>query len=148
MANIIFPSNTREIINAIRGAIGRIVYFTYVASSASCTTCVLDPVTGTSTDSFCPECSGLYWIPIWSSMPISGHVTWGKHDVLKWESVGQYFDGDCRVQIEYTPENVVIVDNTQKTGYVKVDGKELEIKSRIFRGVKELNRILVNLIEK
>jgi len=142
---ITWPSNTKSIIDEIRGAIGRDVTFHIVASSIPCDYCDLDPTTNTSIDSFCPVCSGNYWIPVYSGVTISGHVTWGNADILNWQTGGMLMDGDCRIQIEYTPENITVVDATE---WVEVDNKELEIKKRIYRGVKELNRIILNLIER
>ena len=146
--NIVWPSNTTEIIDEIRFAIGRDVDFYIVASSIACPVCDVDPVTNTSTDSFCPTCSGVYWIPVWSAYTISGHITWANADILTWPVGGQQFDGDVRVQIKYTPENLTIVDDCQTEGYVIVDTKTMEIKSRILRGVKQLNRILIDMIER
>ena len=142
---ITWPSNTVTIIDEIRGAIGRDVTFIVLASSVPCPVCSLDPVTNTSTDSFCLVCSGVYHIPVYSGYTTSGHVTWGKLDKLEWLSGGQYYDGDCRVQIKYTTEHVTIVDNTK---WLEVDGKQMEIKKRIYRGVQPLNRILLDLIER
>jgi len=66
-----------EVIDAIRGAIGRDVTFNIVASSTGCPDCSLDPVTNTSTDSFCQTCDGKYWIPVYSGVVVSGHITYG-----------------------------------------------------------------------
>ena len=142
---ITFPSNTTEIIDEIRGAIGREVIFNYVAGEIACTICDLDPVTNTSIDSFCPVCSGAYWIPVISGYTISGHVTWATNNELAWVVGGQYFDGDCRVQVKFSNEFVTILDSTE---WVDIDGKELEIKKRIYRGVPTINRILIDLIER
>ena len=60
MTEIVWPTNTKTIIDNIRGAIGRTVDFYTVASSNPCSVCDLDPVTDESTDSFCTTCSGLY----------------------------------------------------------------------------------------
>ncbi len=94
---------------------------------------------------FCPVCSGLYWIPIYSGYTISGHVTWGASDSMNWYTGGQVFEGDCRVQIEYTDDIITVINNTD---YVMVDGKKMDIRKTILRGVKELNRILLDLIER
>lgn len=145
MSRITFPSNTKEIIDQMRGAIGRNVTFVVLASSTACPSCGYDPITRTSTDSFCETCSGEYWIPIYSGYTVSGHITWGKADILNWQSGGQQFDGDCRVQIEYSTRNIEILDITD---HVIVDNKILEIKKKILRGVRELNRILLDLIER
>lgn len=142
---ITFPSNTAAIIDEIRGVIGRDVIFYTLAGSTECPVCNLDPTTGTSTDSFCETCSGVYYIPIYSGVSISGHITWTSSDILNWQTGGQLFDGDCRIQIKYTPENITVLDATK---WVEVDGKSLEIKERSLRGVQQLNRIVLSLIER
>ena len=142
---ITFPSDTKDIIDQIRTAIGREVEFRIVASSTPCPTCDLDPITNTSTDSFCQDCGGDYWIPVYSGVLLSGHVTWGHSDQARWETGGTWYDGDCRVQIEYTEANLATVDGAYE---VIIDEKTMEIKKRILRGVPQINRILLDLIEK
>jgi hypothetical protein len=144
MVTITWPTNTTEITDAIREAIGRDVVFYVLAGSSECPACNLDPTTGTSTDSFCEVCSGSYYIPIYSGATILGHVFWVNHDILNWQTGGQLYDGDCNIQIKYTQDNITILDNTK---WVEVDGKSLEIKSRDMRGVPQVNRILLTLIE-
>jgi|SRR3990172_10679480 len=139
-----FPSDTRNIINQMRGAIGRTVTFKLPYYSA-CTTCGLDPTTNTSLDSQCEECEGLYWIPSYSGVVISGHITHGHSDVINWQSVGEIFDGDVRVQIELEDTTITTLDATE---YVVVDDKDYEIKKRILRGVPDLNRVLLDLVER
>jgi hypothetical protein len=144
--NITFPNNTKEIIDKIRLAIGRPIEFVTTESGTPCPAsgCDLDPIANTSTNSFCLTCSGMYWIPEYGSYTISGHIAWGKDEILKWESGGQWFSGEAGAQIEYSDTNITILD---KTNYVVVDGKKLEIKKKLFRGVKALNRILLDLSE-
>lgn len=77
--------------------------------------------------------------------PVLAHVNWGIGDIPKWETGGTYFDGDCTAQIEYTDANIAAIDSTE---YVIVDDRELEIKSKYLRGVPELNRIILNLVER
>lgn len=132
------------VVDNIRGTIGRAVTF-YVPTYSGCSVCSLDPVTNTSTDSLCPTCSGLYWIPTYSGTTVSGHITWGNADLLDWRTGGQLFDGDCRVQIKYTPTIAGVVNSTE---YLTVDAKKLEIKSKILRGVPAINRIILDCIEK
>jgi hypothetical protein len=141
---ITFPSNTKEIIDDIRGAIGRNVTFYIVASSTACSVCSLDPVTNTSTDSFCPVCSGVYWIETLSGVTTSGHITWGKADKTNWVTGGQFFEGDCRLQIEYTDSLVSTVDSAK---YVIVDDKKLTVRAKELRGVPTLNRVVLTLEE-
>lgn len=91
------------------------------------------------------NCSGHYWIDQMEEYPVEAHVNWGMGDIPKWETGGTYFDGDCTAQIEYTEANVAAVDATE---YVVVDDRELEIKSKYLRGIPELNRIILNLVER
>lgn len=146
MTSIIWPTDKElEIVDAIRNAIGRETTWYVVASSVPCSGCNLDPITNTSTDSFCTVCEGEYWIPTYSPTIISGHVTWGYSEQLGWVTGGQLDEGECRVQIKYTPENVTVVDTAK---WVVVDDKEMTVVKRILRGVQNINRILVDLIEK
>ena len=143
--NVVWPDSTKQVIDDIRAAIGRDVEFFVVASAIDCPTCELDPITDHSTDSFCQTCSGIYWIPIYSGYTISGHITWGSADFQSWQPGGYQFDGDVRVQIEFTVANLDIVDRAE---YVYVDSKIMEIKNFILRGVQSINRILIDMIEK
>jgi ribosomal protein S8 len=104
-----------------------------------------DPVTETSTDSFCPTCSGVYYIPVYSGTSIQGHVTWAYSEQLGWPTGGKQFEGDVRIQIKYTEANLSAVDNAK---WVEVDGRQMEVKKRTLRGVQSINRILVDLLEK
>jgi len=140
--NISFPDDTEDIIDAIRGAIGRPVTFHSQTSISGCGTCTLDPISLRATDSFCPECGGDYYIPVLTDVVVTGHVTWKGVDLFDWQTGGQLFDGDCRVQIKHTDANLLLVT---ATGYVTVDGRDLSIKSKIFRGVPTSNRIIVDL---
>lgn len=144
MPTISWPSDTVEVIDDIRDAIGRDTTWYYVASSIACSGCTLDPVTNTSKNSFCLICSGMYWIPVYDYSTIKAHITWGPLDRLNWLAGGQMFDGDCRLQIKYTNSNITVVDNVK---WVEVDGKKLEVSKRDYRGVPQLNRIIVDLIE-
>ena len=133
-----------NIIDDIREHIGREVTFV-TATLSGCPVCDLDPVTDTATDSFCPVCSGVYWIKSFINTSVSGHITWGDVDQLNWYSGGQRFDGDARVQVKYTNSMITILDDLE---HVVVDGKIMEVQSTIPRGVPSLNRILIDLIEK
>lgn len=142
--DITFPSDTKNTIDAIRSAIGRPVEFVY-ESKVPCSACSLDPVTDTSTNSFCLVCSGVGYVITYSGVVISGHITQGPIDGMQWATGGQYYDGDCRVQIEYTPTNITVVD---KTTYVLLDGKKFDVRKKILRGVKEINRVILDMIER
>ena len=49
------------------------------------------------------------------------------------------------MQVEYTSELLIELDNTSS---IEVDGKTFEIKSKIYRGAPEINRVLIDLIER
>jgi hypothetical protein len=145
MPQILWPTTfEKQLISDIRDAIGREVTFYVVASSVPCPVCALDPITNTSVDSFCPVCSGEYFIPIYSGVTRQAHITWGGTDQLQWQTGGQLFDGDCRVQIEYTPENVLVVESSK---WMIVDGKRMLQNKIHLRGVKDLNRVLIDCME-
>ena len=141
---ITFPDNTAEVIDAIRGAIGREVEFV-TEIHEDCYNCEIDPVTGNSTNSFCTVCSGTGYITTFSGFTTSGHITWGHAEGLGWVTGGQIFDGDCRVQVAYLPEIESVIEGCS---YVNVDGRKMDVRKIIPRGVKQLNRILVELIER
>ena len=135
----------KEVEDSIRDAIGREIYWYIVASSTPCPVCDLDPVTNTSTDSFCTICSGEYWIPTYSGIPINGHISWGFTEQLGWVTGGQMEEGECRASIEYTEENLSTVTLAK---YAVVDNKIMQIIKVRPRGVQTINRLLVDLIEK
>ncbi len=142
-----FPTNVSQVVDDIRDGAGRNVTFYSIDSQTACTAsgCGLDPITNTSVNSFCATCSGVYWIDIVTSNVIKARVSWGKTDILGWESGGQFMDGDVRLQIKYNAANQTIIDNTKE---VLIDGRITEIKNIIPRGYPTLNRILINLIER
>ena len=143
---ITFPNNTKDKIDDIRDAIGRTIIFNSLAGQQACTAsgCSLDPVTNVSTNSFCPVCGGEYWVDVISGYPLTAHVRWNSMDKGVGYTAGEVFEGECRVQIEYTALNVTIV-NTSET--VEVDGKLMSIDRRIYKGVPTLNRIVLILNE-
>jgi hypothetical protein len=143
MTQITFP-NTTSTIDDIRQAIGRSVIF-YLEDKSDCPTCEIDPVTNESKDPFCPTCSGIGYLITYSGLSTIAHINWGGMDDLNWVSGGQFFNGDCRIQIKYTEENISAVDNAI---YVLVDGKKMSVDKKTFRGAQELNRIIVDLNEK
>lgn len=135
-----FPLDTRDMINKIRESIGRVVTFYYEDGYTTCPTCDLDPTTGLSTDSFCPTCSGLYYIPNILSSGIMAHITWKPSEKISIIPAGGFIEGDVRLQIEYTLDTSFVVDRTK---YVIVDGKSFEVLSYDLRGVPEINRIVL-----
>jgi hypothetical protein len=141
---ITFPNNTVEIIDSIRSVVGRPIDFIVVVSSYGCYNCSLDPITDKSDNSFCPICSGEYWIHDYDTVTVSAHVNWGPSELESWQGGGILYDGQASAQIKYTNENVVLADSSI---YVVVDGKRMEVKKKILRGVQPLNRIILTLEE-
>jgi hypothetical protein len=79
------------------------------------------------------------------STTLKAHITWGPADMLGWYTGGQIPEGSCRIQIKYSTVNEQLVKDTS---YVIVDGKDMVVKKTHLRGVPNLNRILLDLIEK
>lgn len=139
---ITFPNDTVDIIDQIRNAIGRPIVFQVISSGLVCPTCGVNPFTNTAIDPFCVTCSGVGYIYSYSYVTVTGHVTWGHNDLPNWVTGGQYFTGDCLVQIKFTEDNQSMIE---KTKYVYVDNVRMRITSKILRGVPGINRILLDL---
>lgn len=144
MTTILFPENTRETINAIRGAIGRDVTFN-TSTKVVCSACSIDPVTKTSTNFGCVVCSGKGYIYTFSGYTCSGHITYSPVEMMWWTTGGKTEVGDIRIQVEYTDTLVTILPIVED---VTVDGKNWSIENKQYRGVKEINRIIIDLKEK
>lgn len=145
---IVWPTESQrmDFLHALESGVWREVEFIELLSVSGCPNpqCSLNPVTDTSTNSFCPICSGLYWIPFYSGYDINAHVTWRESEQLNWYSAGQQFVGDVNVKIIYTDETYDMVRNTK---HVLVDDREMEITKVTLLGAPTINRILVALIE-
>ncbi|NMC34392.1 MAG: hypothetical protein GYA36_18360 [Veillonellaceae bacterium] len=140
--NITFPTDTEDTIDAIRNAIGRDVIF-QTELKYECPTCSgLDPITNNPLDPFCVTCSGHGYIITISGTSVQAHVSWNTEDQTNWVPGGTFIDGDCRVQIKLTAENLDLVNNSH---FVIVDDKKLTVNKVTRRGVPQLNRILVDL---
>lgn len=139
------PLVSKDIINQIINQVGRDVFFYYPTSLSGCSVCSLDPISNTSTDSFCVTCSGRYWIPTYSGAKFTAKVTWGMSENNNWQTGGIIDDGSCTVQILHSG---YIEDVIFSSEYAIVDDRQLFVKNIILRGVPEVNRILVVLKEK
>lgn len=137
-------SQIEEIINT---STGRDVEFFYVYSSMACPNPndSLDPITNTSTNSFCPICSGVYWIPTYSGITMSGHVTWKFDYKNEFETGGRVFIGDAQVKVMHTSEREDFIKNEVK--YLVVDDKTMDIVKTTLLG-NPINRIIVSLKER
>jgi len=143
--NIAWPSNTADIIEEIINTDGRPVTFNYVVSVSGCTDCGINPITNRPTDPFCEVCSGIYWIPTYSGVSKTCHVTWKNADDLRWSTGGQYFIGDAKIKLIYSAENYTLVTNATS---IEVDDKVLTRNKITLLGVPTVNRIIVHAEEK
>lgn len=141
---ITYPSNTKSIIDDIRGTIGRNITINVSVEGDPCPACELNPVTNTSVDSFCTTCSGLYWINTTSGYTISGHVRWLSAGEPMYTPGGIIDVGDCIVTVEYTETNLTNVENSD---HFIVDDKDLYLEEYVLRGVPDINRIRIILKE-
>lgn len=141
---IYWPSDTEDIIDSIRDAIGRNIIILVSVSGIACTACSLNPVSNLSTNPFCPVCGGTYWTETTSGYVIKAHVTIGEID-LPWRVAGGYLEkGEAVVQIKYTPTNLYAVEHA--VHYV-VDGKVYLEDDISYRGVPDINRMVITLKE-
>jgi hypothetical protein len=145
--SIYWPSNTSDIIDDIRDAIGRDITIYATVSGIPCPAsgCSLDPVTNLSVNQFCDICGGDYWINTTSGITVTAHVRMKNVDMPIWTVGGFIVDGDAQIQIKYTQANIDAVNNVN---YFLVDGKEFIKKDISLRGVPDINRIVVTLVEK
>lgn len=143
---ISWPSNTRNTIESIIDAIGRNVTF-YTATISGCTAsgCGLDPVTDTSINSFCPVCSGSYWISTMSGYNIKAHVTWKFSGQEEFHTGGSVFLGDGIVKVMYSGPYMDVINNAE---YMAVDGKQVDIQRVTLLGVPSVNRIILDFKER
>jgi len=141
---ISWPSDTEDIIDSIRDAIGRNITILISVSGVACTVCSLNPVSNLSTNPFCPVCNGDYWINTTSGYIVKAHVTIGKID-LPWRVAGGYLEkGEAVVQIKYTPDTLYAVKHAMH--YI-VDGKVYLENDISYRGVPDINRMVITLKE-
>lgn len=141
---IFWPTNTADITDEIRNAIGRDITILVTISGIACTVCSLNPVSNLSTNPFCPVCGGTYWTSIASGYVVNSHVTIGEID-LPWRIAGGYIErGEAVVQIKYTPDNLYAVKHA---AHYIVDGKTYLQDDISYRGVPEINRMVITLKE-
>lgn len=138
-----FP-NTVAIKDAIRESIQRAIIINVAVVGTPCPVCDLDPITQTSTDSFCATCSGVYWLNTTSGYTTSGHVKWVRADQPMYTAGGVIDVGDCIVTVKHTNANLTAVENSDS---FIVDNRDLYLKSYVLKGVQELDRIRIFLKE-
>ncbi len=145
---IAWPDNTTEIIDDIRDVIGRDITIVVTVSGIPCPVsgCDLDPVTGLGTNQFCPVCGGEFFINTTSGFITNAHITeLNNLDRPVWTSGGTIVEGDTLVQFKLTVSSLAAVENAES--YI-VDGKDFIQEDVSFRGVQDLNRVLVTLVER
>lgn len=142
---IVFPSNTAQVIDEIRGVIGRVVTFYFPVSGVACTFCTLDPVTNTSVESLCSGCGGTYWLSTTSGWSTLAHVKWAGAGLPLMSPAGYALEGDCLVTISMSGNALQTVENAD---HVIVDGRDLIVSDFTLKGVQPLNRVAVALVER
>lgn len=138
-----FPDTT-AVLDEIREKIQRPVTINVHVQGIPCTACSLDPITNTSTNSFCTVCSGVYWIHTTSGYDTYGHVRWLGADQPLYTEGGTIDMGDCIVTFKYDTQTLSYIQDSES---FIVDGRDLYLKEYIPRGVQNLNRIRVILKE-
>lgn len=136
----------QQIEEIINNSTGRDVEFFYVYSTSACPNPDdgLDPITNESTNSFCPICSGVYWIPIYSGVTMSGHVTWKYDYKTEFETGGKIFIGDAQVKVVHSDEREAIIKETK---YLVVDNKVMDVVKTTLLG-NPINRIITHVKER
>lgn len=142
---IIFPSNTAQIIDEIRGVIGREVTFNVTVPGMACPSCILDPISNTSVDALCSGCGGKYWLNTTSGWNILAHISWVDAGRPLMSPGGYALEGDCAITISISGNALY---NVEHTDFVIVDGRDMIISDFTLKGFKELNRITVTLVER
>lgn len=142
MTTIVFPSDTKDIIDAIRDTIGREIEIHYTTSGAVCTTCDIDSVTGRSMNPFCPTCDGRGYLEVPLVYSAQAHVRWTNVGDKYKSPAGEIDTGNCVVTVEYVDGLPIIIDSSD---YFLVDDVRLYFMEYDLRGVQEINRIVVNL---
>lgn len=133
-----------EIINT---STGREVEFFYIYSTYACPNPddSLDPITNTSTLSFCPVCSGTYWIDTFSGITYSGHVTWKYDYKNEFETGGRVFIGDVQVKIMHDEATEDFVKDEVK--YIIIDDVTVDI-VKITKLGNPANRLIISCKER
>lgn len=136
------------VLDGILDAVGRDFTLNVKTTGIACPLCVaggyLDPVTNTSTNSFCPSCYGSYYLNTTSGIVLNGHVRWKSAEIPRWYPGGIVPDGDCMITVTYSDDTRT---NIERALNFEVDNKILSLKSYILKGAKTPNRIIILLKE-
>lgn len=139
-----WPTNTKEVTDSIRDAIGRTVIIHTHSDVSLCPDCKLDPISGKSSDPFCSTCGGTGYITSKIDSEVTAHINWNSIGDTINTPGGRIFNGDCKISIEYTSVNL---SNVMNADYFTVDNKNLYLKNYDIRGVPTPNRIIIILVE-
>ena len=140
--NIVWPNDYTEIINTIRGTIGRDIFMYNKYDLGTCPICGKDSVLGKTLDPFCTVCSGTGTLSTFSGTTLSAHVLWNKAGSEFKSPAGVIFTGDCKVTVEFTEE---VLSKVKLSSYFSVDDEDLYLIDYDLRGVPEPNRIVCYL---
>lgn len=135
---ITFPSNTKEIIDAIRGVIGRTITIYNSYSLGVCPVCSKDSLLDESLDPFCAACGGTGVLSVVSGTTVSAHVLWGKANSEYKSPAGKIFIGDCKVTVAFSEAILAKIEDSSK---FEVDDRNLYLLDYDLRGVPDPNRI-------
>jgi hypothetical protein len=138
----LIASQIEEIIN---NSTGRDVDIFYVYSTYACPSCNLDPITHTSVDSYCPTCSGEYYIDVFSGVTWSGHITWKYDYKNEYETGGRVFIGDVQTKFVISDEREDVL-KTPKT-YLVIDDITVDV-VKITKLGNPANRLIVSCKER
>jgi hypothetical protein len=139
---ISFPDNTKQIIDNIRGAIGRNINIGTTILGSECPACTIDPLTNMSSDPFCSTCSGYGYLTSISGTTVSAHVNWNVLGSKEYHSGGFIEVGDCIATIEFSEELLSVIENAD---YFEIDDEKVFLKEYDLRGVPDINRIRMYL---
>lgn len=138
----------RDVLSGILTAVGRSFILNMKSSGIACPLCsasgYLDPITNSSTNSFCPSCYGLYYLNTISGISISGHIRWTNSETPRWYPGGIIPDGDCIITVAYSDE---IRSYIERSKNFVVDDRILSLKGYTLKGAKIPNRIIITLKE-
>ena len=141
--NLVWPDNTQEVIDAIRGVIGREITLNVLISGQRPGipyTANVDPITGSPLNSF----SGTENLPVYSGVTVLAHVHWKGADDKNFLPGGIAYGGDCLATIANSGEARYWVEHTYT---VEIDDKTLYIQKFIPRGKPTINRYTLVLKE-
>ena len=137
---ITWPTDTTQVIDEIRVAIGRPVVF-HIVVTGETNPNASDPVTGLAINSF----SGSKWVPSTLDVTVTGHVRWRGAEQKQYLPGGYLIDGDCSVTVAYA--DVSSLDLSRIKTMV-VDGKTLVVRRLAYKGVQNINRVNFTLEER